>query len=114
MGNNMENGMDRLFSGLAGKEPDKVTIPDDQQDNKAQSVTSSSGRKTRLKNERICTYIDHEMMNKVRTLSLTEGVSIKEIITYGLNVVLTRYEEQYGKIRVKKHNKGNIEKLLNK
>ena len=37
-----------------------------------------------------------------------------EIITYGLNVVLTRYEEQYGKIRVKKHNKGNIEKLLNK
>lgn len=114
MGINMENGMDRLFSGLAGKEPDKATIPDEQQDNKVQSATSSSGRKTRLKNERICTYIDQEMMNKVRTLSLTEGVSIKEIITYGLNVVLSRYEEQYGKIRVKKHNKGNIEKLLNK
>lgn len=64
--------------------------------------------------ERICTIVSPDTMSKVRTLSSLEGVSIREIIGYGLEMVLARYEELHGKIRVKKQRKGDMESILSK
>ena len=109
--------MDKLFAGLSSTDTNNtVDIVEEQKENT--SSTLENGTKNRkpknVEYERICTCINKEVMNKVRTLSKNEGVSIKDILSYGIQVVISAYEDKYGKIRTKKNVKGNIEYLLKK
>ena len=51
-------------------------------------------------------------MNKIRTISETEGIQINELITLGLDMVISKYEETHGEVRPKKINKGNIDNIF--
>lgn len=112
------NKLDDLLGGLTSKCEVPAPLPDSVPcQNKAQALPTKvqkedTNSKERL--ERICTIVSPETMSKVRTLSSLEGVSIREIIGYGLEMVLARYEELHGKIRVKKQRKGDMESILSK
>ena len=69
--------------------------------------TSKSGSK-----ERICTSIDMVVMNKIRAISEKEGVLINELITLGLDMLISKYEDSHGQIRPKKANKGDITSIF--
>lgn len=68
---------------------------------------SKSGSK-----ERICTSIDTVVMNKIRAISEKEGVLINELITLGLDMLISKYEDSHGQIRPKKTNKGDITSIF--
>lgn len=90
----MEKGCDIIFQ-------EKVTsIPGDKPISKGSSK------------ERICTSVDKNVMNKIRTISETEGIQINELITLGLDMVISKYEETHGEVRPKKINKGNIDNIF--
>ena len=61
---------------------------------------------------RICTSLDKTLMNKIRAISEKEGVQINELITLGLNMVVSKYEEQHGQIRPKKGVRGDINTIF--
>lgn len=108
--------MDKLFAGLSSTDTNNtVDIVEEQKENTLTLENETKKRKPKnVEYERICTCINKEVMNKVRTLSKNEGVSIKDILSYGIQVVISAYEDKYGKIRTKKNVKGNIEYLLKK
>ena len=68
----------------------------------AKSVLKGSSK------ERICTSVDTNVINKIRTISEKEGVLINELIAIGMEMVISKYEESHGQVRPKKSNKGNI------
>ena len=113
------NKLDDLLGGLtsicetpASQPESSVPCQDKAQALPAKGQKENTNSKERF--ERICTIVSPETMSKVRTLSSLEGVSIREIIGYGLEMVLARYEELHGKIRVKKQRKGDMESILSK
>lgn len=64
------------------------------------------------KRERICTSLNKELMDKIRTISEKEGIKINELITLGLDMVVSKYEETHGKVHPKKGMKGDIKKIF--
>ena len=111
---------DSMSSLLEGLTSVRSTVPEDHQQsspssNSKEKVTSIPGDKPTSKGgskERICTSIDKNVMNKIRTISETEGLQINELITLGLDMVISKYEEAHGPVRTKKINKGNIENIF--
>lgn len=112
-----KDSMSSLLEGL-------TSVRNTTQENHPQSITSShskekvtstSGSKPTSKGgskERICTSVDKNVMNKIRTISETEGIQINELITLGLDMVISKYEETHGQVRPKKINKGNIDNIF--
>lgn len=76
------------------------------------SVPIRETSKKDAKRERICTSLDKELMDKIRTIAEKEGIKINELITLGLDMVVSKYEESHGKVHPKKGMKGDIKKLF--
>ena len=77
--------------------------------------TPATVRETSLKEakrERVCTSLNKELIDKIRTISEKEGVQINELITCGLDMVVSKYEEAHGKVHAKKGVRGDIKKLF--
>ena len=112
-----KNSMSSLLEGLTSV---RSTTPEDNHQpnpssNLKEKVTSIPGDKPISKGsskERICTSVDKNVMNKIRTISETEGIQINELITLGLDMVISKYEETHGEVRPKKINKGNIDNIF--
>ena len=102
-----KNSMSSLLEGLTSV---RSTTPEDNHQPNPSSNSkpiSKGGSK-----ERICTSVDKNVMNKIRTISETEGIQINELITLGLDMVISKYEEAHGPVRPKKINKGNIDNIF--
>jgi len=76
------------------------------------SVPLGESSKKDSKRERICTSLNKELIDKIRTISEKEGVQINELITCGLDIVVSKYEEAHGTVHPKKGVRGDIKKLF--
>lgn len=115
MGKNLDmKSMDNLVSGLVkGQEvPQEPMAP-------VQPVvpTGAAGErrheKVKIRMERVCTLVDAGDMVKIRTIAENENIAIKELFALGLSLVIQKYEELHGKIRVKRTKKGDLDKIFN-
>ena len=113
-----KNSMDNLFRGFTTSE----NIENMQEESSAVEVASSSVDSTPRKKRnsskqptgiRISTIVEVNLMDKVKTIAATEGINIKDIINKGMRIVVEKYEEKNGVIRVHRpKKKGNIDELL--
>ena len=74
------------------------------------ATTSSSSKKVR--SETISTLVDCDKMAKIRSIATIEGLSIRDVIGVGINMVIEKYEKSHGAIHVKKKQKGNIDEIF--
>uniref|UniRef100_A0AB33J6U1 DUF3408 domain-containing protein n=1 Tax=Prevotella sp. GTC17254 TaxID=3236794 RepID=A0AB33J6U1_9BACT len=102
---------DSMSSLLEGLTSVKTSQTEDHQTAYSAAPSPKSGAKPTTK-ERICTSVDTTIMNKIRSIAEKEGVLINELITLGLGMVISKYEESHGQIRPKKPNKGNIANIF--
>lgn len=107
---------DSMSSLLEGLTSVRTTAAEEHQPSSAKEKTvSTSEAKPASKSgskERICTSIDTVVMNKIRAISEKEGVLINELITLGLDMLISKYEDSHGQIRPKKANKGDITSIF--
>lgn len=105
--------MDSLLKGLTGgasTEEEADTVPEN---NTGTPANSPSKKEQKSNYEVISTMVDPVVISKVRAIAATEGLAIKDVIGVGLKMVVGRYEEVHGKIRMKKTKKGNVDKIFN-
>lgn len=108
-----KSSMDSLISGLVHddvpmEEQQPMAIPPE-----SPELSDVGKAKVSEKTERVCTIVDTNDMNKIRAIAANEGLPIKEIIALGLSLVIDKYEELHGKIRVKRQKKGDIGTVFN-
>ena len=113
------DAMGQLLEGLTSstvspvsESLDTTTISENRNNSQEGHKDSSKVRSKSNSKERICTSLDKTLMNKIRSLSEKEGVQINELITLGLNMVVSKYEEQHGQIRPKKGVRGDINTIF--
>ena len=103
-----KTAMDRLFQGLtppasasAGSEDGSQQEPEE----KSSSATSSRQKKYNEKNERVCTIMEIEDMNKLRYIAGKEGLAIRELFGISVKKLIKEYEGKNGVIPVRKSKK---------
>lgn len=101
--------MDTLFQGLTGKKEGKESTPSPESNNEP----SPAKRREKQRYEVISTMVDPDVMSKVRTIADNEGIAIKDIIGMGIDMMIAKYEEIHGKVRVKKPRKGDVSQIFN-
>ena len=107
-----DNAMGQLLDGLTGGDFTTENAPAGRpNEDAADSVIRGTHPKT-AQRERVCTSLNKTLMSKIRTISEKEGVQINELITLGLNMVVSKYEEQHGQIRPKKGVRGDINTIF--
>lgn len=110
------DAMSNLLDGLTSGRPSIGNTPYPSPATSVFSKEESTPKTTKVQKnsgkERICTSVDKNVMNKIRTISETEGIQINELITLGLDMVISKYEETHGAVRPKKINKGNIDNIF--
>lgn len=106
------SSMDTLFQGLTGQShPDsQVTVPEA---NDTIPLPPHTKKPSKGNYEVISTMVDPVIISKIRTIASIEDLSIKDVIGVGLKMVIARYEEVHGKVRVKRTKKGSINKVFN-
>lgn len=105
--------MDQLFGGLTA--PSSPPSPQEgEQPVPAKQNVSPRQRKYKDENERVCTIINVELMNKARYIAGKEGLNIREIFEVGLKFVVKDYESKNGPIHTRKTKakKGDASKLF--
>ena len=110
------DAMGQLLEGLTSsavspgsESSDSATISESR--NNSQEEHKDSSRSVRSKTNGKMR-IDKTLMNKIRAISEKEGVQINELITLGLNMVVSKYEAQHGQIRPKKGVRGDINTIF--
>ena len=109
-----KNAMDQLFNSLS-TQPQTVQESAPKQDTKQSAQTSSIQRKYNEENERVCTIVNVELMNKARYIAGKEGIALRDIFEYGLRFAIIDYEKKHGVISVRKSKpkKGDASKVFN-
>ena len=92
-------------------------IPSHQPSPTGEGVRLAGQTKTRppsgkVKSETISTLVDCDKMAKIRSIATIEGLSIRDVIGVGINMVIKKYEKSHGAILVKKKQKGNIDEIF--
>ncbi len=104
--------MSRLLGGLTGsKSEEKTESAGTQPESRPQEGTSDVEKKKSLKSgseERFCTIVDVEQIEKIRMIAAKEDVTIKDLVSLAFDVIIKKYESLHGKIKVNKHKKGNL------
>lgn len=104
--------MDSLLQGLTGgAQAEEVSNVSEESGDTSASSPSKKEQKSNY--EVISTMVDPVIISKVRAIAATEGLAIKDVIGVGLKMVVSRYEEVHGKIRMKKAKKGDVDKIFN-
>lgn len=110
--------MDKLFSGMAGKEaqPSSTAQGCSGTENKEKSPLPPLDR-THTNNKTVkkhfCATADTEKIDKIRAIAKTEGININAIVDLALTIVIDKYEELHGTVNIKKSKKGNIKNVFN-
>lgn len=107
-----KGAMDELFKGLTA--PSAPTTPQESEQSAAAPV-SSKQKKYKEENERVCTIMEVEIMNKLRYIAGKEGVALRDLFGTGAKLLIKEYEKEHGEIRVRKSKskKGDVSKLFN-
>lgn len=112
--------MDKLFSGLTGKEQPTVesggssNVKSKEIESVSQKeATSANTSREKIVKQHICATVDVEKMEKIRAIAETEALNINAILDLALSFVINKYEELHGKISVKKPKKGDVGKVFN-
>lgn len=112
------NAMDKLFSGLSGKE-DQASVEQVNSDSESKenvplppSDNAKPSNKKAIK-KHFCATVDVEKLDKVRAIAEIEGLNINAIVDLALAVVIDKYEELHGAIKIKKAKKGDIKNVFN-
>jgi len=121
MGKNLNmNSMDKLFSGLTGKEQPTVesggssNVKSKEIESVSQKETTSTNTsRKKIVKQHICATVDVEKMEKIRAIAETEALNINAILDLALSFVINKYEELHGTISVKKPKKGDVGKVFN-
>lgn len=103
--------MDELFGGLT-----TPSSPSSPQEGEQRSATvSSKQKKYKEENERVCTIMEVEIMNKLRYIAGKEGIALRDLFGTGAKLLIKEYEKEHGEIRVRKSKskKGDVSKLFN-
>lgn len=108
--NNRQNAMDQLFGDL-GKQESKQSSPQ----TNATSPRTYNKHEREPEDERICTIMKVETMNKLRYINGKEGIPLRELFEIGAKYLIKEYERQHGPIRVRqtKPKKGDASKIFN-
>lgn len=117
------NAMDKLISGLTGKEEhqEPPTIEQGSGSTSASNETmpqSDQPRSSKLSRKKpvkkhICTNVDVEKLDKIKTIADKEGLNINDIFDLALSITINKYEELHGIIQVKKPKKCDVRKVFN-
>lgn len=113
-----KSSMAQLLGGLTGHTPSAVETakeaerPHEQIEPSTPSQPRKRYEKTENSEERVSTILDSLLLEKVKTISRTEGITIRSIIEYALSQVVDTYERKYGRIKVKKAKKGNVNDIF--
>lgn len=107
------SAMDTLFEGLTGQSYSDGTNPSQDTGSHPETDIPSTKKAQKANYEVISTMVDPVIMSKIRAIASTEGLSIKDVIGVGLQMVVSRYEKVHGKVRVKKARKGDVGKVFN-
>ncbi len=104
-----KGAMDELFKGLINP-----STPSAQKENEESASVSSKQKKYKEENERVCTIINVELMNKARYIAGKEGLAIRDVFEFGLKFAIKDYESRNGVIRVRKTKpkKGDANKVF--
>lgn len=105
--------MDALFGGLTMPSSPQSPMKEEQPSSSTPTV-SPRQRKYKDENERVCTIINVELMNKARYIAGKEGLNIREIFEVGLKFVVKDYESKNGPIHTRKTKakKGDASKVF--
>ncbi len=107
------DSMSRLLGGLTGSkenvEKESVNAQAEPSPQEATSdVTKDKKSSKSGAEERFCTIVDVEQIEKIRMIAAKEDVTIKDLVSLAFDVIISKYESLHGKIKVNKHKKGNL------
>ena len=113
--------MDKLFSGLTGKEQPTVESggSNNVESKEIESIpqkevtSTNTSRRKKIAKQHICATVDVQKMDKIRAIAEIEALNINAILDLALSFVINKYEELHGKISVKKPKKGDVGKVFN-
>jgi len=111
--NGNKAAMDALFGGLTMPSSPQPS-QEGEQPSAAAPAASSRQKKYKDENERVCTIINVELMNKARYIAGKEGLNIRDIFEVGLKFVVKDYESKNGPIHTRKTKakKGDASKVF--
>lgn len=107
------SAMDTLFEGLTGQPHPEENVSSPEPASLPEADAHSSKKPSKPSYEVISTTVDPVIMSKIRAIASIEELAIKDVIGVGLKMVVSRYEEVHGKVRVKKSKKGDVNKIFN-
>lgn len=98
------DAMSNLLQGLTS---DNEAATASSSSKKDDNVKSDKRKKPsgKVKSETISTLVDCDKMAKIRSIATIEGLSIRDVIGVGINMVIEKYEKSHGAIHVKKKQK---------
>lgn len=105
------DAMSNLLQGLTSDNEAATAWSSSKKDD---NVKSDKRKKPsgKVKSETISTLVDCDKMAKIRSIASIEGLSIRDVIGVGINMVIEKYEKSHGAIHVKKKQKGNIDEIF--
>lgn len=105
------DAMSNLLQGLTS---DNETATASSSSKKDDNMKSAQRKKpsSKVRSETISTLVDCDKMAKIRSIATIEGLSIRDVIGVGINMVIENYEKSHGAIHVKKKQKGNIDEIF--
>lgn len=108
-----KGAMDALFEGLTT--PSAPSAQPEREQASATAQLSNKQKKYKEENERVCTIMEVEVMNKLRYIAGKEGVALRDLFGTGAKLLIKEYEKEHGEIRVRKSKskKGDVSKLFN-
>ena len=110
--------MDKLISGLTGKEQTSIASVGSSNVASGDKVTSPQKEATHIDTSKktvkqhICATVDVEKMDKIRAIAALEGLNINAILDLALLFVINKYEELHGEINMLPK-KGDVGKVFN-
>lgn len=116
-----KSSMARLLGGLTGEAPsleagavtERTDVPRASAPQSHDApVKKRYDKSSPAATERVSTILDSVLMEKVKTISKMEGVTIRAILEYSLFQSVELYERKYGRIKVKKAKKGNVSDIF--
>lgn len=111
-----KNAMDKLFSGIAPLSPAAPSEAISKQDKEEDTSSSTSSRQKKYNemNERVCTIMEVEDMNKLRYIAGKESLAIRDLFGISVKKLIKEYEAKNGPIHVRKSKpkKGDVSKVF--
>lgn len=106
-----KKNFDSLLSNILGEDKKQTTtentiaqppVPVIEKGKKDTDPADEERKRTKPVRKTICTKMEVELYAKVQTVAEKEGIDIKDIMELGCQLIIDKYEEKHGKVRVSK------------